>query len=60
MKSRKDFKTKKQYKTYLKHYYSGLALQGILAKKFDENGEYLTVTVSDTMEYADRLIEKLF
>ena len=35
MKSRKDFKTKEQYKTYLKHYYSGLALQGILAKKFD-------------------------
>lgn len=45
-----------------REYFAGLAMQGILAKRFDEEGEYpeyISNTVKDAVEYADALLKEL-
>jgi len=42
-----------------REYFAGLAMQGILAKNFDNNGENLEETISDALEYADELLKQL-
>ena len=40
-------------------YFAGLAMQGIIAHKFDEDGEYCEGTVADAIEYAKELLKQL-
>lgn len=40
-------------------YFAAAALQGMLAKRFDEPGEGVAEIILDAIEYADALIEQL-
>lgn len=40
-------------------YFAGLAMQGIIAHKFDEDGENCEGTIADAIEYAKELIKQL-
>jgi hypothetical protein len=42
-----------------REYFASLALQSIMAKKFDDPNEYKRETVADAIEYADELLKQL-
>lgn len=59
MKSRYQFKSRKKYRKYLEKYFSGLAMQAILTKSFDNKGEFLEGTILDAEEYGKYLAKQL-
>ena len=42
-----------------REYFAGLAMQGILAKKFDSKSEDIDDTIMSSIEYADALLKAL-
>ena len=65
MKSKGDFLYWEDYKKYLRQYYSGLAMQGILATYHYENYGYMCQEkeiksqISVCIDWADELIKQL-
>ena len=62
MKSRNEFTTNEEYNEYLRIYFAGLAMQGLLSSFMynAENGFYgKDVVVSTAIEYADELLKQL-
>lgn len=62
MKARHEFPTDEQYKDYLKHYYVGQAMQGILAASYDLQGldqNEADAVTRDAIMFADQLLTQL-
>ena len=62
MKSRNEFTTNEEYNEYLRIYFAGLAMQGLMSSFTEnaENGFYGTKeVVSTAIEYADELLKQL-
>lgn len=66
MKSRYDFKTEQEWLDYLRFYYAGMAMQGLLSNS--RSGDLLTINKEDdsklvlsvaSVKMADSLIEAL-
>ena len=56
MKSRDEFKTDLEYREYLRHYYSGLIIQGLNAFQYsDASGN-----AKEAVLHADALIKELY
>lgn len=49
----------KQFQISRRDYFAAAALQGMLAKRFDEPGEGVAEIILDAIEYADAIIKQL-
>ena len=56
MKSRNEFTTNEEYNEYLRIYFAGLAIQGLLASNSGQTTKYL---VKKAIESADELLKQL-
>lgn len=63
MKSRNEFTTNEEYNEYLRIYFAGLALQGIIAGRKDElykiKDETIKIYVELSIKSADELLKQL-
>ena len=63
MKSRNEFTTKEEYNEYLRIYFTGLALQGIIAGRKDElykiKDGTIKIYVELSIKSADELLKQL-
>ena len=64
MKSRNEFTTNEEYNEYLRIYFAGLALQGLISS-FTEKASYggwgteMEATIKCAIDYADELLKQL-
>lgn len=58
MKARHEFESEKEYKEYLRKYFAGLAMQGLIAKY---TGQMVGAKglIPQAVEYADELLKAL-
>jgi hypothetical protein len=60
MKARHEFESLEDYKEYLRHYYAGLAMQGMLANpELEVNTTPAETIAEDAVVQADALISQL-
>ena len=63
MKSRNEFTTNEEYNEYLRIYFAGLAMQGIIAGRKDElykiKDETIKIYVKLSIKSADELLKQL-